>query len=103
MSRLSRAAVRVRAFEALIAHSVDLEEVVGLRKEPPAELPEPGRSAGGCEQPGWSSAETQKECRAASTALQSRRVRTSRLYALSAWRAARRASQQAVPRSTPAP
>ena len=75
--------MRVRAFEALIAHSVDLEEVVGVRKEPPAELPEPGRSAGGCEQPGWSSAETQKECRAASTALQSRRVRISRLHLVS--------------------
>ena len=36
-----------RAFEALKAHNVDLERVVGVRKELPAELPEHGRSTGG--------------------------------------------------------
>ena len=41
------ASARARAFEALKAHNVDLERVVGVRKELPAELPEPGRSTGG--------------------------------------------------------
>ena len=36
-----------------MAHKVDIEEEVGGRKEPPAELPEPEGSAGGCEQLGW--------------------------------------------------
>ena len=50
---MCRGKVRGRAFEALAAHPVDLEEVVRGRKEPPAERPEPGCSAGGCEQRGW--------------------------------------------------
>ena len=40
-------------FEPLKAHQSSVEEVVGVRKEPPAELRETGRSAGGCEQRGW--------------------------------------------------
>ena len=44
-----RAEVRGRAFESLMAHQVDIEEEVGGRKQPPAELPESVSSAGGCE------------------------------------------------------
>ena len=50
---MSRAEVGGRAFEALAAHQIDHEEEVGGRKEPPAEFLEPRRSAGGCEQLGW--------------------------------------------------
>ena len=42
-----RAEVRGRAFESLMAHKVvGIEEEVGGRKEPPAELPESVSSAG---------------------------------------------------------
>ena len=41
-----RAEGRGQACEALQAHHVDIEEVVAIRKEPPAELPGSGSPAG---------------------------------------------------------